>query len=152
MEPEEIEVEIKSNSEVLTEARLQGFESLIDVELPQPYRKFLLKYNGGYPRPYYFTISEEQGMGMVNIFYGIGEMYDNLEKKIDIFDEIIDTGFLPIADDSGGNQICLGLSEKYFGDVYFWIHDEDPENMGNMYFLATDFEDFLEKLYNETDE
>lgn len=89
---------------------------------------------------------------MVNIFYGIGEMYDNLEKKIDIFDEIIDTGFLPIADDSGGNQICLGLSEKYFGDVYFWIHDEDPENMGNMYFLATDFEDFLEKLYNETDE
>jgi len=152
MELEEIELEIQGNNEVLTKSRLQEFERIIGVQLPQKYREFLLKYNGGYPRPYYFTISKEQGIGMVNIFYGIGEMYDNLDKKIDIFDEIMDIGFIPIADDSGGNQICLGLTEKYSGNVYFWIHDEDPEDMSNMYFLAKDFEEFLETLYGETEE
>lgn len=110
-----------------------------------------MKYNGGYPKPYYFTISKEQGIGMVNIFYGIGEMYDNLDKKNDIFDDILDAGFIPIADDPGGNQICLGLTQEHFGDVYFWIHDEDPEDMGNMYFLAKGFGKFLEMLHDNDD-
>ncbi|QLG39184.1 SMI1/KNR4 family protein [Paenibacillus sp. FSL W7-1088] len=145
-------MEIKGSNEVLTESRLQDFERINGVQLPQQYREFLLKYNGGYPKPYYFTISKEQGIGMVNIFYGIGEMYDNLDKKVDIFDDILDAGFIPIADDSGGNQICLGLTEKHFGDVYFWIHDEDPEDLGNMYFLAKDFGGFLEKLHDEIEE
>lgn len=145
-------MEIQGNNEVLTETRLQDFERINGLQLPQQYREFLLKYNGGYPRPYYFNISKEQGIGMINIFYGIGEMYDNLDKKIDIFDDILDAGFIPIADDSGGNQICLGLSEKYYGNVYFWIHDEDPEDMGNMYFIAEDFGGFLEKLHDEMEE
>ncbi|QOS80377.1 SMI1/KNR4 family protein [Paenibacillus sp. JNUCC31] len=145
-------MEIQGSNEVLTESRLQDFERINGVQLPQQYREFLLKYNGGYPKPYYFTISKEQGIGMVNIFYGIGEMYDNLDKKVDIFDDILDAGFIPIADDSGGNQICLGLTEKHFGDVYFWIHDEDPEDLGNMYFLAKDFGGFLEKLHDEIEE
>ena len=144
-------MEIQGSNEVLTESRLRDFERINGVQLPQQYREFLLKYNGGYPKPYYFTISKEQGICMVNIFYGIGEMYDNLDKKIDIFDDILDAGFIPIADDSGGNQICLGLTEKYFGDVYFWIHDEDPEDMGNMYLLAKDFGGFLEKLYDNNE-
>ncbi|KTD85742.1 SMI1/KNR4 family protein [Paenibacillus etheri] len=144
-------MEIQGNNEVLTESRLQDFERIIRVKLPQQYREFLLKNNGGYLRPYYFTISKEQGNGMVNIFYGIGEMYGNLNKKIDIFDDIMDIGFIPIADDPGGNQICLGLTEKPFGNIYFWIHDEDPEDMNNMYFFTKDFEEFLEKLYDETE-
>lgn len=142
-------MEIQGSNEVLTESVIQDFERINGVQLPQQYREFLLKYNGGYPKPYYFTISKEQGIGMVNIFYGIGEMYDNLDKKIDIFDDIFDAGFIPIADDSGGNQICLGLTEMHFGNVYFWIHDEDPEDMDNMYFLAKDFLGFLEKLHDE---
>lgn len=145
-------MEIQGSNKILTESRLQDFERINGVQLPQPYREFLLKYNGGNPKPYCFPISEEQGIGMVNIFYGIGEMYDNLDKKVDIFDDILEAGFIPIADDSGGNQICLGLSEKHFGNVYFWIHHEDPEDLGNMYFLAKDFGKFLEKLYDEIEE
>lgn len=82
MELEEIKLEIQGNNEILTESRLQDFERIIGDQLPQQYREFLLKYNGGYPRPYYFIISKEQGIGMVNVFYGIGEMYDNLDKKL----------------------------------------------------------------------
>lgn len=89
---------------------------------------------------------------MVNIFYGIGGMYDNLDKKIDIFDDILNAGFLPIADDSGGNQICIGLTEKCFGNIYFGIHDEDTEDMDNMYFISENFKVFLENLYDDTEE
>jgi cell wall assembly regulator SMI1 len=146
-----MKLEMQGNKEVLIESRLQDFEEKISVRLPHPYRQFLLRYNGGYPKPYYFTISKEQGIGMVNIFYGIGEMYDNLDKNIELSDDILDIGFMPIADDPGGNQICLGLTENHFGHVYFWIHDEDPEDQRNMYLLAKDFEEFLEKLYDETE-
>lgn len=143
---------MQSNQEVLTEARLQVFERIIGVQLPNHYRDFLLRYNGGYPTPYYFSISKVQGKGMVNIFYGIGEMYDNLDKKIDIFDDILNAGFLPIADDSGGNQICIGLTEKCFGNIYFWIHDEDTEDTDNMYFISENFTVFSENLYDDTEE
>lgn len=66
-----------------------------------------------------------------------------------IFDDIIELGFIPIADDSGGNQICLGLNKEFYGNIYFWIHDEDPGDMKNMYFLADNFKEFIDKLYDE---
>nr|WP_157464053.1 SMI1/KNR4 family protein [Carnobacterium gallinarum] len=47
-------------------------------------------------------------------------MYDNLQKNIDFSDELLEVGFLPIADDSGGNQLCIGISEKHYGEIYFW--------------------------------
>ncbi|MEO3943985.1 SMI1/KNR4 family protein [Gorillibacterium sp. CAU 1737] len=137
---------MKENQERLTELRLQEFEKRYGIDLPPSYRAFLLKFNGGYPTPSFFFISDEQGVGMVNIFYGIGEMYDNLDKKMDLFDDLLEIGLFPIADDSGGNQICLGLTEGTSGQIFFWIHDEDPEDMQNVHFLAYDFEGFLGKL------
>ena len=48
----------------------------------------------------------------------------------------------------GGNQICLGISGKYRGKIYFWIHDmESDEEMDNMFFLAHSFDEFFGDLY-----
>ncbi|MFS0559421.1 SMI1/KNR4 family protein [Terribacillus sp. 179-K 1B1 HS] len=107
----------------------------------------LLNYNDRYPDPGKYIISDETGESLVNIFYGIGDMYDNLEKKIDIFDEIIDIGFLPIPDDTSGNQICIGLDNNYSGEIYHRAHDEEHDGMENMYFLSRDFNEFLKSLY-----
>ncbi|WP_262362430.1 hypothetical protein [Oceanobacillus jeddahense] len=43
-------------------------------------------------------------------------MYDNLQKILIFSDELLDVGFVPIADDPGGNQICIGVSKENFGD------------------------------------
>lgn len=79
-------------------------------------------------------------------------MYDNLEKVIDIYEYRLPEGFIPIGDDLGGSVICLGTKEPYNEEIYFWDHEnesETPYDMNNMYFLANDIYDFLDKLYGE---
>ncbi|MEK8215206.1 MULTISPECIES: SMI1/KNR4 family protein [unclassified Paenibacillus] len=57
-------------------------------------------------------------------------------------------GFISIASDPGGNEICIGISENYFGKIYFWMHDmESDEEMENMIFLKNSFNDFFDNLY-----
>lgn len=34
--------------------------------------------------------------------------------------------WLPIASSDGGNQICLCLTGKMVGQVWFWDHEADP--------------------------
>ncbi|NPC92657.1 SMI1/KNR4 family protein [Bacillus sp. WMMC1349] len=130
--------------ERLTTGDLEGFEHNHNITFPIDYREFLLAYNGGYPTPGTYKISDELSESILNIFYGIGSMYDNLEKKFDIFDEILEIGFIPIADDPSGNQICIGISKEYFGQIYHWTHDEEQDGMENMYFLSNNFNEFLD--------
>ncbi|WP_152658616.1 SMI1/KNR4 family protein [Oceanobacillus sp. CFH 90083] len=127
---------------------LEDFEIEQGLNFPESYRDFLLKYNGGYVNPNVFYISSEEGESAINIFYGIGNMYNNLEKKLDLFDDLIDIGFIPIASDSGGNQICLGVNEKYFEQVYFWNHEQETDElMESMHYLGENINKFLNSLY-----
>ena len=100
-------------------------------------------------------ISDEQGPSVLNILYGVGDMYDNLTDFIDIMDERLPVGFIPIGDDPSGNTICLGTKDPYYDKIYFWDHEqepEDPDDMSNMYFLANDINEFLDNLYEDTEE
>lgn len=142
-------VKIEKIHESLSIENLESFEHNHKITLPKDYREFLLEYNGGYPNPGVYKISDELGESILNVFYGIGSMYDNLEKKFDIFDEILEIGFIPIADDPSGNQICIGLSKEYFGEIFHWLHDEEYNEMDNMYFLAKKLNEFLKSLYDE---
>lgn len=142
-------MKIKKIHESLSIGNLESFEYNHNITFPKDYRDFLLEYNGGYPNPDVYKISDELGESLVNIFYGIGSMYDNLEKKFDIFDDILELGFIPIADDPSGNQICIGISTEYFGQIFHWSHDEEHDEMENMYFLSKSFNDFLDSLYEE---
>lgn len=145
-------VKIESSNNKLSLKDIEHFEEQTNVKFTDKYKEFLLKWNGGYPEPSVFNISSEQGNSVLNVFNGIGDMYDNLEKVIDIYEFRLPTGFIPIADDSAGNVICLGTTDPYKDDIYFWDHEQEPENpddMSNMYFLAKDINEFLEMLYEE---
>ncbi|MDR4220587.1 SMI1/KNR4 family protein [Priestia megaterium] len=142
-------VKIEKIHESLLVEDLESFERNHNITFPKDYRDFLIEYNGGYPDLGNYKISEELGDSILNIFYGIGSMYDNLEKKLDIFDEILEIGFIPIADDPSGNQICIGINKEYLGQIYHWAHDEEHDGMENMYFLSSNFKDFLDSLYED---
>jgi hypothetical protein len=55
------------------------------------------------------------------IFFDIkdGQVCD-LYKKLDIYEDRIPNGFLPIASDPGGNLFLLVLIEDVNGSVFFW--------------------------------
>ncbi|MFC7393463.1 SMI1/KNR4 family protein [Scopulibacillus cellulosilyticus] len=107
-----------------------------------------------YPEPNLFNISDEQGTSVLNVFNGIYDMYDNLEKVIDIYDYRFPNRFIPIGDDPASNVICLGTKEPYYENIYFWDHEqesENPDDMSNMYFLSSNINEFLDSLYDENE-
>lgn len=141
-----------STNETLSVEQIEQFEVRNDLKLPEKYKSFLLQCNGGYTEPSLFKISDKQGKSVVNVLNGIGNMYDNLDKVIEIYEFRLPDRFIPIGDDHGGNVICLGTKEPYYETVYFWDHELEPENpddMSNMYFLANDIEEFLNNLIEE---
>ncbi|WP_371017961.1 SMI1/KNR4 family protein [Pseudalkalibacillus sp. JSM 102089] len=144
--------EIFGSHDNLSIEKIESFENENNVKLTEQYIKFLLKWNGGKVKPNLFMISNEQGPSVLNVFYGIGDMYDNLTDFIEIMDERLPVGFIPIGDDPSGNVICIGTKKPYYDKIYFWDHEqepEDPNNMSNMYFLANDIDEFLSNLYEE---
>lgn len=63
--------------------------------------------------------------------------------------EIIDSDYLPIIEDSGGNLVCLSMKDDGFGKVYFAVHDSDEPT----YCLIADtFAEFLNMLYKFEDQ
>jgi len=79
-------MEISNSGEKLTLAIVHELESKYNIKLPELYTKFLLEHNGGYPEKSTFRISESQGESVLNVFFGIGDMYDNLNDYIDIYE------------------------------------------------------------------
>lgn len=147
--------EIFDSHEKLSIEQIEQFEIEHNVKFPKSYKNFLLKWNGGYVEPDVFTISNEQGESSVNVFFGIGNMYDNLADYIEILDGRLPDGFIPIAIDGSGNFICLGTKEPYYDQIYFWDHElepEDPNDMSNMYFLTNNIDEFLDKLYEDDED
>ena len=61
------------------------FKPKVDFKLPEQYRKFLLKNNGGFPEPEYFLINYKHPKGFkgdgVGMFFPV---LDNDERGIDL--------------------------------------------------------------------
>ncbi|MYL59808.1 SMI1/KNR4 family protein [Virgibacillus halodenitrificans] len=147
--------EIYHSHDNLSVQQIEDFEIENNVKLTELYKKFLLKWNGGKVLPNLFKISDEQGPSVLNVFYGIGDMYDNLTDFIDIMYDRLPFGFIPIGEDPSGNVICLGTEDPYYEKIYFWDHEQepdDPDDMCNMYFLANDIYEFLDNLYEDLEE
>ncbi|MCY8066649.1 SMI1/KNR4 family protein [Bacillus haynesii] len=147
--------QIINSHDQLSLEKIEQFESKNNVKLSDLYKEFLLKWNGGKARPNIFKISDAQGSSVLNVFYGIRDMYDNLEDFLDIMEDRLPEGFIPIAEDPAGNVICLGTNEPFYEKIYFWDHEEESENlddMSNMYFLADNINEFLDNLYENDEE
>ncbi|WP_449601286.1 SMI1/KNR4 family protein [Paenibacillus sp. Marseille-Q9583] len=142
---------IISSNEKITVQEIEGFERTHNIKLPESYKEFLITFNGGHPEPNLFNISDV-GESVVNVFYGlkISKSYDELLNAYESLEGSIPEGFLSIGDDSGGNQICLGISGEYYGKLYFWFHDiEDNDEVDNMVFLSNEFDEFINNLYGD---
>ncbi|UTR15000.1 SMI1/KNR4 family protein [Salipaludibacillus sp. LMS25] len=145
-------VKIKKLNRKITEKELKQFEKKNKIRLTEKYKDFLLKWNRGSPEPCLFDISKDQGTSVLNVFNGIDAQYDDLEEVIDIYEFRLPEGFIPIADDPSGNAICLGTKVPYYDHIYFWDHEQEsetPDDMSNMYFLASDIDAFLNMLYED---
>lgn len=142
---------------------LEKFEALVGERLPEDYREFLVRCNGGYAAGYVQyhgpTPEGQSADACVNHIGGFREeSYFSLESSRENYqtDEIrIPKDILWIADDPFGNAICLGIIGKHRGRVYFWDHENEPdpdgwdgqvESAGNIDLLANSFKEFVTGL------
>ncbi len=142
--------------------RIEEFEQRHQIKLPADYVQFLLQHNGGRPELPVFSITNDPRLGstggIVHFFYGLGTDVNliDIEDAIEDYVSRVPSDLLPIADDVGGNAICIGISGERRGQIFFWDHseEEEPDEQGNftyynVAFVAPSFSDFIADLKAE---
>jgi hypothetical protein len=145
------------------ESSVTGFERTVGHSLPKDYRDFLIQCNGGHvggrlwfkgPTPN----GDSADAGIHHIGGFRNESYFSLGQKhvtYQVNNLWIPKDLIWIMDDPFGNAICLGISEKYRGQVYFWDHEniskEDEwdgrvESARNLQLLSNTFGEFIAGL------
>lgn len=153
-------IELRKVGPPLTEEILAHFEKELGVSLPDPYRRFLLRNNGGRPPRDKDTVDVEGLPGSptsVQVFFRIGGEIESsdLMWNRETLNEHIPTDRLAIACDSGGGVFCILLHGAERGAVFFCdLHPVygSPEVYPGFYPVAPDFDSFLKKIREFPDE
>ena len=133
---------------------IRRVEGKLGFNIPEEYRDFLLRNNGGKPIPNAVKYEGEY-FDYVACFYGarFNTYADDIFRNVEEYNEYILPHYLPIADSPSGNVYCLSLKSTDFGAVYCWDHE--TANYGgepweeNMIKLAGSLNEFFAGLYNE---
>jgi cell wall assembly regulator SMI1 len=149
-------LEIADSHEPLDEKRIAALEMQIGYRLPKEYRAFLAAHNGGYANgSNAFRYKYERGPyteSRINELLGLTAEYGSLDKNYLRMAALgrIPEKLLPIADDPFGNLICISLAGKDCGAVYFWDHENEPDDgnqeFRNIHLIADSFDEFLSGL------
>lgn len=117
------------------EEKVLDFEKRYGIKMPIQYKIFMEKYNGGYTPKTKFKVGKVSsdihgffGMGNVKLGLDTSEIEEWVEKKC-----------LPIACDSFGNYIVIGLDNDDAGKIYFCDHEKGDKAE----FVADNLKEFI---------
>ena len=139
--------------------RLSAFERTIGHTLPDDYRQFLVACNGGYVGgALWFNGPTPNGTSADAGVHHIGgfrkEWHFSLPEHRECYVGRIPAALVWVMNDPFGNAICVGLSGPHRGQVFFWDHENEPdedwdgsvESAGNLQLLANSFTEFIAGL------
>lgn len=115
---------------------IEKFEENIGAKLPPEYKEFLhsfgvLNFND-VDIAFYPSINDvEEKLSMVS-FYGFSEDSNDLRLITNRYKDRIPSDLIPMVELPGGDQLCIGVSSKTFGKVYYWNHDKEKSQMDSI--------------------
>lgn len=122
-------------------------EVKLGVVLPDSYRQFLLRSNGGAPTPDTIDVPGADGSPTdVQIFFGIGALVESSDLAWNlalITERCPGLQALPIACDSGGNLFCLKIERDATTKVIYCNLDGPDCTTCE---VAASFEEFITKI------
>jgi hypothetical protein len=132
--------------ESISDRDIQQLEDLVGFKFPQSYREHILKYNGGRCKPNVYSFSEDGQIteSDLNVFLSLPDELRDYILDYKVEDIRILENFLPIAEDSLGNLVCICCEGEDAGRIYFWDHEREGEE--NIHFIADSFDEFLNSL------
>ncbi|KZL24352.1 SMI1 / KNR4 family protein [Pseudovibrio sp. WM33] len=141
--------------------KIKNWEVEKKVILPEDYKQFLTKYNGGHIYPLLFKSPvPEELWGAPDdddvIFDPVFDWDYAIERSCDNFNDARrPKSSLPVGSDPGGLEVVISLEQKSLGKVYlihFGVGPDDEEPVMRAYLLANSFREFVfEKLYENAD-
>jgi len=150
-----VQIKMKNEAKVgLEESELSQYEQQLGIRLPHEYRKFLLEFNGGSPRPNRFRFKGSNTGSQVLSFFGFASFYNVLEE-LETYSGRLPKRLFPVAAEAGGNLLCISLSGEDAGSIYFWDHEleadlsqgQTPDSINNTTLVADGFCEFLDSFY-----
>lgn len=149
-----VNVHVEDSQPSVSEADLYAFEQRFGVVLPDDYKEFLLKHNGGKPTPRrYKTLDGVVESSFIRMLPLADLDAPNLVLNYTTYNQgyCIPNNLIPIGEDPIGNQICMSLSGEDTGTVYHWSYDWEDEVFRASYKymrkIAGSFSEFLECLF-----
>jgi len=144
-------MELENSAGSLSVEDIARVESRFDIDFPADYRDFLLRNNGGKPRPSWYPVNDEYE-DEISYFLSINapDRHSDLATQIENYRDWILPTYLPYAVCCGGDVLCISLKDDDPGSVYHWNHGlanhagEPFED--NMTRLADSLSDFLETV------
>ncbi|WP_082727964.1 SMI1/KNR4 family protein [Burkholderia mayonis] len=134
---------------------IDEFFSSHELTCPADYKVFLQQYNGGCFNEGYLQ-DTPLGPLIVSYFSTLAPSKNrHIPAQMENLDEYIPVGFVPIADDPGGNLYLLDCdrNSNRNGKVYFWNHEgaepaEEPTliSFNNITLLFDSFSEFVNAL------
>jgi len=165
---QKIRIEDKISDYHINNRDIRNIENLKQCILPEDYKEFLLKYNGGSPNFDAFEIKDyfsdgRSSFDSIRYFFGICHDKKSIMRGYDILNKIessknrIPIELLPIACDPLGNIVCIGIKGKYYKKIYFWDHENEAGSRDpfdntikpwwkNITIIASSFSDLLNSL------
>ena len=146
-------IEVGNN---LCDEDIEKIENILNLKLPQDYKNFLLKTNGGIPEDEVefsfietnLLTNETYNQGSdIHYFYNNDELlsaYNNLTSE-----KLIQNVYVPIACDSFGNEILMCLENNCnFGSVFFADHESTNPNdsFWSLFKISNSFTEFVNML------
>lgn len=130
---------------------LKWIKNTFDTNLPNDYLQFLLSYDESSVVGKVFQFFENEKLTSTDIhyFFKIGKNKMNcIEWNYNNYlsEDIIPAFFLPIAEDSGGNLICLSMDVENYSRIYFVLHDSFEMTY---FFVANSFSEWCSKMYSQ---
>ena len=156
-------LQIVSKSQPVANEDIIELEEYLSVSLPDAYKEFLLRYNGGVPTPNCFRWRESsyQDSTIRQFFHIWADKADDIYSiewncanyQNDILR--IPGELLAIGSDTSGNNVCIGIRGEAYSKIFFWDHEK--EGTGNLQDTVTlvseSFDAFLNSLQSyETDQ
>lgn len=130
-----------NNSNV--EVKVRELEETYGIILPELYKKFILKYNGGKTPETEFKLNGVSSD--VEGFYGFGnadpDYHIDCLRASSNWNEWICSKMFPIATNVFGDYIMISIDNESNGRIYFCCHDKPLKYIE----LAEDFSFFVKK-------
>ena len=120
--------------------------------MPDDYRDFLFRNNGGRPTPNAFPIEglPNNPLGVIQCFFGIDDPIEscNITWNHEVHEGRIPPNLLPIACDDGGDLICISMYGDDAGAVLFWDRHQESgrPSYDNVYRIAPSFSEFIDAI------